>query len=64
MASSPGHSQQPSSTHERITKVLTLQIVALVASGFVIVGYAVADMVAPHKIIRSAQADPAGVNRK
>lgn len=44
--------------------MLTLQIVALVASGFVIVGYAIADMIAPHKIIRSAQADPAGVNRK
>ena len=64
MASSPGHSQQPSSTHERITKMLTLQIVALVASGFVIVGYAVADLIAPHKIIRSAHAEPAGVNRK
>ena len=64
MASSPGHSQQPSSTHERITKVLTLQIVALVASGFVIVGYAIADMIAPHKIIRSAHAEPAEVNRK
>ena len=64
MASSPGHSQQPSSTHERITKVLTLQIVALVASGVVIVGYAIADLIAPHKIIRSAHADPAGVSRK
>lgn len=44
--------------------MLTLQIVALVASGFVIVGYAVADLIAPHKIIRSAQAGLAEVNRK
>lgn len=48
------------------SQLLTFQIAALVASAFIIIAYAILDLVAPHKVIPSAtpEPEPVGVSTK
>ena len=48
------------------SQLLTFQIAALVASAFIIISYAILDLVAPHKVIPSAttEPEPVGVSTK
>lgn len=48
------------------SQLLTFQIAALVASAFIIISYAILDLVAPYKVIPSAAPEPelVGVSTK